>query len=126
MNELIDLQKRLIESGFRLLKRGGIMVYSTCSLSSKQNEQVVHWLLDKYKDTAYIIAVSFSAESYDNTSSSSQELSFIEEGSISGTIQGMEQQRRVLRLIVSCREVDSFLQRLGSGSISREGEENQS
>ena len=26
MNELIDLQKRLIESGFRLLKRGGIMV----------------------------------------------------------------------------------------------------
>ena len=86
MNELIDLQKRLIESGFRLLKRGGIMVYSTCSLSSKQNEQVVHWLLDKYKDTAYIIPVSFSAESYDNTSSSSQELSFIEEGSISGTV----------------------------------------
>ena len=37
MNELIDLQKRLIESGFRLLKRGGIMVYSTCSLSSKQS-----------------------------------------------------------------------------------------
>ena len=54
------------------------------------------------------------------------ELPFIEEGSISGTIQRMEQQRRVLRLIVSCREVDSFLQRLGSGSISREGEENQS
>ena len=86
MNELIGLQKRLIESGFRLLKRGGIMVYSTCSLSSKQNEQVVHWLLDKYKDTAYIIPVSFSAESYGNTSSSSQELSFIEEGSISGTV----------------------------------------
>jgi hypothetical protein len=84
----------------------------------------VHWLLE-YEDTAYITPVSFSAESYDNTSSS-QELPFIEEGSISGTIQRMEQQRRVLRLIVSCREVDSFLQRLGSGSISREGEENQS
>ena len=51
----------------------------------------MHWLLE-YEDTAYITPVSFSAESYDNTSSS-QELPFIEEGSISGTIQRMEQQR---------------------------------
>ncbi|KAL7523361.1 hypothetical protein ACHAXR_000145, partial [Thalassiosira sp. AJA248-18] len=50
MDELVHLQERLIESGFRLLKRGGTMVYSTCSLSPKQNEQVVHWLLDKYED----------------------------------------------------------------------------
>ncbi len=41
MIDLVDLQKRLIENGYRLLKRGGIMIYSTCSLSSKQNEQVV-------------------------------------------------------------------------------------
>ena len=44
----------------------------------------MHWLLE-YEDTAYITPVSFSAESYDNTSSS-QELPFIEEGSISGTV----------------------------------------
>ena len=81
MNELIDLQKRLIESGFRLLKRGGIMVYSTCSLSSMQNEQVVHWLLNKYND-AYIIPVSFT--SYDK--SSLQDLPFIEKGSVHGTV----------------------------------------
>jgi len=81
MNELIDLQKKLIESGFRLLKRGGIMVYSTCSLSSMQNEQVVLWLLNKYND-AYIIPVSFN--SYDK--SSLQDLPFIEKGSIHGTV----------------------------------------
>ena len=80
MDELVDLQKRLIESGFRLLKRGGMMVYSTCSLSSKQNEEVVKWLLDKYND-AFIIPVSFSAHN-----KSLQNLSFIKEGSIYGTV----------------------------------------
>ena len=81
MNELIDLQKRLIESGFRLLKRGGIMVYSTCSLSSMQNEQVVLWLLNKYKD-AYILPVSFTS----HDKSSLQDLPFIEKGSVHGTV----------------------------------------
>ena len=33
MDELIDLHKHLIHSGFWLLKRGGVLVYSTCSLS---------------------------------------------------------------------------------------------
>jgi len=81
MNELIDLQKRLIESGFRLLKRGGIMVYSTCSLSSMQNEQVIQWLLNKHND-AYIIPVSFAS----HDKSSLQDLPFIKEGSIHGTV----------------------------------------
>jgi len=81
MNELIDLQKRLIESGFRLLKRGGIMVYSTCSLSSMQNEQVVLWLLNKYK-AAYIIPVSFTS----HEKSSLQDVPFIEKGSVHGTV----------------------------------------
>lgn len=80
MDELVDLQKRLIDSGFRLLKRGGIMIYSTCSLSSKQNEEVVLWLLDKCKD-AFVIHVSFSTHN-----KSSQNLAFIVEGSIPGTV----------------------------------------
>lgn len=80
MDELIDLQKRLIDSGFRLLKRGGVMVYSTCSLSSKQNEEVVQWLLEKCQD-AFIIPVSFLMHK-----KSSEDLPFIEEGSIPGTV----------------------------------------
>lgn len=80
MHELVELQKRLIDSGFRLLKRGGVMVYSTCSLSPMQNEQVVQWLLEKCQD-AFIIPASFSGPN-----KSSQDLSFIEEGSIRGTV----------------------------------------
>lgn len=80
MSELVDLQKRLIESGFRLLKSGGNLVYSTCSLQEAQNENVVRWLLSKYDD-AYIIPVSFNKQN-----DSQQTPSFVEEGSLAGTI----------------------------------------
>jgi 16S rRNA C967 or C1407 C5-methylase (RsmB/RsmF family) len=80
MDELVDLQKRLLRSGFRLLKSGGILVYSTCSLSSKQNEQVVSSLLHEYHDS-FIIPLSFCT-----CDKSIQETPFIEQGSIPGTI----------------------------------------
>ena len=80
MDELVDLQNRLIRSGFRLLKSGGILVYSTCSLSSKQNEQVVSSLLHEYHDS-FIIPLSFCL-----CDKSNQETPFIEQGSIPGTI----------------------------------------
>jgi 16S rRNA C967 or C1407 C5-methylase (RsmB/RsmF family) len=80
MSELVDLQQRLIESGFRLLKSGGSLVYSTCSLMEQQNENVVRWLLDTYND-AFIIPVSFN-----NHNTSEQTRTFMEEGSLEGTV----------------------------------------
>lgn len=41
-------QKQLIETGFNLLKIGGTMVYSTCSLEPEENEAVVSHLLNKF------------------------------------------------------------------------------
>ena len=43
-------QKQLIETGFDILKKEGILVYSTCSLEPEENENVVNFLLDKYKN----------------------------------------------------------------------------
>jgi 16S rRNA C967 or C1407 C5-methylase (RsmB/RsmF family) len=60
LDELIDLQKRLIMSGFRLLKPGGIMVYSTCSLAREQNENVVKWLLDECENRCELLPVAFN------------------------------------------------------------------
>jgi len=57
------------------------MVYSTCSLSPRQNEEVVQWLLDKCKGT-FIIPISFGSLN----KSASNNLPFIEEGSIPGTV----------------------------------------
>lgn len=47
----MNLQKRLIRKGFELLRPGGALVYSTCSLSPLENEVVVDFLLRKYPAT---------------------------------------------------------------------------
>ena len=45
LRELPALQRRLLRSGFGLLRPGGLLVYSTCSFARAQNEDVVAWLL---------------------------------------------------------------------------------
>jgi 16S rRNA C967 or C1407 C5-methylase (RsmB/RsmF family) len=91
--ELVDLQKRLLQSGFRLLKPGGVLVYSTCSLATEQNEKVVSWLLNLYNKEAFIIPVSFQKDSSPTTKkseesgiSSDSNSMMIYEGSLEGTV----------------------------------------
>lgn len=48
LESLHCLQFNLLEAGFKLLKAGGIIVYSTCSLSRGQNEDVVTKFLKKW------------------------------------------------------------------------------
>jgi 16S rRNA C967 or C1407 C5-methylase (RsmB/RsmF family) len=43
----VILQQGLISNGFRRLRVGGVLVYSTCSLTLSQNEGVVRWLLER-------------------------------------------------------------------------------
>ena len=43
--ELAELQYSLLRRGFELLKEGGVLVYSTCSFSEAQNEEVVRRFL---------------------------------------------------------------------------------
>lgn len=41
---LCEQQKNLAEAGFKALKKGGVMVYSTCTISVRENEEVVDHL----------------------------------------------------------------------------------
>ena len=84
LTELVNLQKKLIESGFLLLKPGGNMVYSTCSLSEEQNEHVVQWLLDSYPTEASIIPLHFPLASSSSSTGSSDDM--VTEGKLHGTI----------------------------------------
>lgn len=43
-------QEKLIESALKMVKPGGILVYSTCSFAPEENEMVVNWLLDRYSN----------------------------------------------------------------------------
>lgn len=44
------LQKKLIDSAYHALKSGGVIVYSTCTLNTLENEEVINYAIDKYKD----------------------------------------------------------------------------
>jgi 16S rRNA C967 or C1407 C5-methylase (RsmB/RsmF family) len=53
MEGLVNLQKRLLSNGFTLTKPGGLMVYSTCSLQPRQNQEVVDFLIEKFPNASY-------------------------------------------------------------------------
>jgi 16S rRNA C967 or C1407 C5-methylase (RsmB/RsmF family) len=55
------LQKELIVSAFESLKRGGEMIYATCTFSPEENEEVIDFLLNKYEN-AEIVPVELSIE----------------------------------------------------------------
>jgi len=48
ITKLSKIQKSLIEVAFNMLKPGGVMVYSTCTIEPEENEVVVSYLLEKY------------------------------------------------------------------------------
>ncbi len=50
VKRLSVLQKKLITSGFECLKPGGVMVYSTCTTSIEENEEVVKFLLENFEN----------------------------------------------------------------------------
>ncbi|KAJ1953228.1 hypothetical protein EC988_003112 [Linderina pennispora] len=48
------LQSQLLENAWRLLRPGGSLVYSTCSLSRRQNEAVVGGFLSRHSDAVLL------------------------------------------------------------------------
>jgi NOL1/NOP2/sun family putative RNA methylase len=48
---IANTQKSLLHHAYCVLKKNGIMVYSTCSLEPEENEAVIDWLLHRHKKT---------------------------------------------------------------------------
>ncbi len=42
------LQRKLFESAVGLLEAGGELVYSTCSIMTEENEELVAWAMEKF------------------------------------------------------------------------------
>jgi NOL1/NOP2/sun family putative RNA methylase len=43
-------QKDLLKSAYTCLNKGGEIVYSTCSLEAEENELVINWFIEEFKD----------------------------------------------------------------------------
>ncbi len=54
VKELSHRQQYLLRSALSATKVGGVVVYSTCTLSPEENEGVIDWLLEKERDSIEI------------------------------------------------------------------------
>lgn len=54
IRRLATLQKRILNEAWRLLKPGGILVYSTCTIAPEEDEAIVTWFLSKNQDATVI------------------------------------------------------------------------
>ena len=49
LEKITRLQRELLEAAFLVAKRGGRILYSVCSLLREEGEDIVAWLLEKYR-----------------------------------------------------------------------------
>lgn len=71
LDQLELLQRRLLERGFKSLKPGGTLVYSTCSFAARQNEGIILWFMQKYGGEAELSKVP-GLESIDQSGGETQ------------------------------------------------------
>lgn len=50
MDEIMAIQEKLLENAYFLLKKGGNIVYSTCTINKKENEKQIEKFMIKYPD----------------------------------------------------------------------------
>lgn len=57
VQRMARIQKGLLVSGFRALRPGGTLVYSTCTIAPEENEGVVSYVLERFPD-AELLSIS--------------------------------------------------------------------
>ena len=57
VSEMAHKQKKLLHAAFFALCEGGTLVYSTCTFSPEENEAIINWFLNKFKDKIEILPV---------------------------------------------------------------------
>ncbi len=48
LDDLVELQRKILETSSEYVKDGGVLMYSTCTLNRDENEGVVEWFLEHH------------------------------------------------------------------------------
>ena len=48
LKDLVELQRAILADSVSCVASGGLLIYSTCSLWSEENQQVIQWLLNEF------------------------------------------------------------------------------
>ena len=48
MESIAALQRRIVENSWQYVKPGGVLLYSTCTINPKENEEMVHWIAENF------------------------------------------------------------------------------
>ena len=59
---LCTIECHLLRSAVTMTKPGGVIVYSTCTLSPEENERVIDWVLDKERDVVEVEPINLPIE----------------------------------------------------------------
>lgn len=59
IKELAKIQKKLLKTSFQCLKPGGLLCYSTCTLTREENEEVIEWFVKEERGTQVICQTAF-------------------------------------------------------------------
>lgn len=62
LEQLTELQKELLSNAAKLVKSGGTLVYSTCSLEPEENIEVIQWFLDQHPEFGGSSLIPFLSE----------------------------------------------------------------
>lgn len=48
LNSIVDIQKKILSNAAKYIKQNGIIVYSTCTLNKKENEENINWFISQF------------------------------------------------------------------------------
>ncbi|UCD15821.1 MAG: RsmB/NOP family class I SAM-dependent RNA methyltransferase [Candidatus Omnitrophota bacterium] len=57
VKEMVRTQKKLLHSSFFALREEGTLIYSTCTFSPEENEEVIDWFIGKFKDKVELLPI---------------------------------------------------------------------
>jgi 16S rRNA (cytosine967-C5)-methyltransferase len=50
MKSIIDIQRKIMDNASKYVKKGGVLVYSTCTLNKEENEGNIDWFIETHPE----------------------------------------------------------------------------